>query len=382
MAASGPLAGIRILEVGHVLAGPFCGMVLGDLGADVVKIEPPEGDMARSMTANFTGAYNDYFASLNRNKRGIVLDLTSQSGQAELQRLAATAHGLVTNLRPVAIRRFGLTYDNLKDANPGIVCVALTGFGLDGPHADKPAYDYVVQALTGVMMLTGAPSAPPTRAGYSAVDNSTGLMGAIGLLAKLVEGKGGQVDIALFDTMLAQLNYLASSWLNHEIAPARTDDSAHPHLVPAQVFPTADGHLMLFISTDKFWRRFCEAVDWMDRAHDPLFATIAARKANRAVIADAIARMTRTRPTAYWVELFSRAGLVVSGVETLEEALEGPIVRDRAMIAVIPTPDGPLRLVGSPIRFSGQPTGYRPPPRLGEHTGEILGGTDTARQET
>ncbi len=207
--SSGPLSGIRILEVGHVLAGPFCAMILADLGADVIKIEAPDGDMARNITSNFTGPYNDYFTSINRNKRGIVLDLGTAAGQARLAELAASAQGLITNLRPATIKRFGLTYDALKRHNDRLVCVALTGFGLDGPHADRPAYDYIVQALTGVMALTGDPGGMPTKAGYSAVDNSTGIMGAVGLLAKIVEGKGGQVDVSLFDTMLFQLNYLA-----------------------------------------------------------------------------------------------------------------------------------------------------------------------------
>ena len=184
--SGGPLSGVRIIEVAHVLAGPFCSMILGDLGADVIKVEPPGGDMARNITKQFTGPYNDYFASLNRNKRSIVLDLNTPAGQAQLGALAADAQGLVTNLRPATIRRFGLTYDDLKPHNPNLVCLALTGFGLDGPYADKPAYDYIVQALAGVMTLTGDPGTAPTKAGYSAVDNSTGMMGAIGLLAHML----------------------------------------------------------------------------------------------------------------------------------------------------------------------------------------------------
>ena len=185
---NGPLSGIRILEVGPVLAGPFCGMILADLGADVIKVEPPSGDMARNMTDNFTGQYNDYFTSINRNKKGVVLDLGSTDGRKKLNELAGKSHALVTNLRPSTIKKYGLTYNNMKEFNPKIVCVALTGFGLDGPYAEKPAYDYVVQALTGVMELTGDPGNAPIKAGYSAVDNSTGIMGAVGLLANIIEG--------------------------------------------------------------------------------------------------------------------------------------------------------------------------------------------------
>ncbi|MDH3739659.1 MAG: CoA transferase, partial [Alphaproteobacteria bacterium] len=165
--SGGPLAGIRILEVSHVLAGPFAGMVLADLGADVIKIEAPVGDMARTMTRNFTGPHNDYFASVNRNKRSIVLDLGTKEGQSALHQLAAEAQGLITNLKPGTVKRFGLTYDALKQYNDKLVCVALTGFGLESPYADRPAFDYIAQALTGVMELTGDPGAAPTKAGYS-----------------------------------------------------------------------------------------------------------------------------------------------------------------------------------------------------------------------
>lgn len=371
--SSGPLAGVRIIEVAHVLAGPFCSMILGDLGADVIKVEPPGGDMARNITKQFTGPYNDYFASLNRNKRSIVLDLNTPAGQAQLGNLAADARGVITNLRPATIRRFGLTYDDLKQHNPDLVCLALTGFGLDGPYADKPAYDYIVQALTGVMTLTGDPGTAPTKAGYSAVDNSTGMMGAIGLLAKIIEGKGGQVDVSLFDTMLAQLNYLASGYLNHGIVPQRTSNSAHPYMVPAQVFATSDGFLMLFVSTDKFWRKFCDVVGWTDRADDPAFATMNARSENRDAVIGAVGDLLKSASTAHWVDKLGGEGLVVSGVETLDRALDGDMAAAREMIAVIPTPDGALRVVGNPIKMSDHHPRYGLPPLLGEHTDEILG---------
>jgi crotonobetainyl-CoA:carnitine CoA-transferase CaiB-like acyl-CoA transferase len=376
--SGGPLSGVRIIEVAHVLAGPFCSMILGDLGADVIKVEPPGGDMARNITKQFTGPYNDYFASLNRNKRSIVLDLNTPAGQAQLGALAADVQGLVTNLRPSTIRRFGLTYDDLKPHNPNLVCLALTGFGLDGPYADKPAYDYIVQALAGVMTLTGDPGTAPTKAGYSAVDNSTGMMGAIGLLAKIIEGKGGQVDVSLFDTMLAQLNYLASGYLNHGIVPQRTSQSAHPYMVPAQVFETSDGYLMLFISTDKFWKKFCEVVGWTEQARDPNLATMNARSENRDAVIGAVGELIKSQSTAYWVEALGNEGLVVSGVETLDQALDGDMAASREMIAVIPTPDGALRVVGNPIKMTDHPPRYGLPPLLGEHTDEILGTSPAA----
>ncbi len=372
--SGGPLSGIRIIEVGHVLAGPICGMILADLGADVIKVEAPAGDIARTMTGNFTGPHNDYFASVNRNKRGVVIDLATDAGQAELAKLAASAQGLITNMRPATVKRFGLTYDALKAHNDKLVCVALTGFGLEGPDAERPAFDYIAQALTGVMELTGDPGAMPTKAGWSAVDNSTGMLCAVGLLAKIIEGKGGQVDVSLFDTMLSQLNYLASAYLNHGIEPQRVANSGHPHMVPAQVFATRDGFAVLFISSDKFWRRFCEIVGWPERADDPKFATIAARGENRDEVIALTAELMKTRDTAEWVDVLGREGLVISGVETLAQALDGELAASRGMIAVIPTPDGPLRVVGNPIKFSDHDQTYAPPPLLGEHNNEVLGG--------
>jgi len=372
--SGGPLAGIRILEVGHVLAGPFAGMVLADLGADVIKIEAPVGDMARTMTRNFTGPHNDYFASVNRNKRGIVLDLGTDAGQAALHELAAGAQGLITNLKPGTIKRFGLTYDALKGCNDKLVCVALTGFGLEGPYSDRPAFDYIAQALTGVMELTGDPGTIPTKTGYSAVDNSTGMMAALGLLAKIIEGKGGQVDVSLFDTVLAQLNYLASAYLNHGIEPQRVASSGHPHMVPAQAFATRDGFAVLFISSDKFWRTFCDAVGRSEWADDPKFATMVARGENREEVIALTAELMKTRDTAEWVDVLGREGLVISGVETLAQALDGELVASRDMIAVIATPDGPLRVVGNPIKLSDHQQTYTPPPLLGEHNDEVLAG--------
>ncbi|MEG1736081.1 MAG: CoA transferase, partial [Comamonas sp.] len=252
-----PLAGIRVIEVGHMLAGPYCGLMLADMGAEVIKIETPEGDIARSVSPHFVGPHNAYFASLNRSKKSVVLDLASPRGQEALADLASTSHALVTNLRPSAIRKLGLTYESLRDVNERLVCVALTGYGLNGPYSDNPAYDYVIQALTGVMALTGDPSAPPTKAGYSAVDNSAGLVAAVGLLAKIVQGQGGQVDVAMYDVMLSQLNYLAGAALNAGETIERLADSSHPYVVPAQIFATADGWLTLFITHDKFWEIFC-----------------------------------------------------------------------------------------------------------------------------
>jgi len=364
---SGPLAGIRVIEVGHMLMGPYCGMLLADLGAEVIKVEAPEGDIGRRVSPHRLGPHNAYFASLNRSKKSVVLDLQSADGQRALGELAATARALVTNLRPSAIRKLGLTYDALKRWNPRLVCVALTGYGLESPYSERPAYDYVIQALTGVMALTGDPDAPPTKTGYSAVDNSAGIMGAVGLLAKLVEGNGGQVDIAMYDVMLSQLNYLAGAWLNAGEPAARYPRSAHPYVVPAQIFPTRDGWLVMFISHDDFWRRFAGEVGHPEWVSDARFATMEARRENRELVLRAVGEALAADTAERWVERLAPLGVVVAPVETLEKALASEQARARGMVVDIATPHGTIRAVGNPVKISGVPDEFFAPPLLGEH---------------
>ncbi|MEW6272169.1 MAG: CoA transferase [Thermodesulfobacteriota bacterium] len=364
-----PLQGIRVVEVGHMLAGPYCGLLLADLGAEVIKVEPPEGDLARQIGPHTVGPHNVYFASLNRNKKSVVLDLTTAEGQAGLHRLVREAHALVTNLRPSAIRKLALTYDALRAVNPRIVCVALTGYGLEGPFADRPAYDYVIQAMTGVMALTGAPDGPPVKTGYSAVDNSAGIMAALGLLAKIVEGKGGQVDVAMYDVMLSQMNYIASAWLNAGERPQRYDRSAHPYIVPAQLFRTRDAWLALFVTHDEFWRRFAEVAGQPGWLADPAFATMEGRRVNRERVVAEIQQVLERDDTAAWVRRLTPLGVVAAGVEALEDALASEHVAARDMLVEMPTPHGPLRAVGIPIKVDRATRTTTLPPLLDEHRG-------------
>lgn len=369
---SGPLAGIRIIEIGHMLAGPYGGMLLADLGAEVIKVEPAEGDIARRISPHSIGPHNAYFASLNRNKSSVVLDLASPDGQTALGRLVAGSHALIVNLRPSAIRKLGLTYDALRVHNPKFVCVALTGYGLDSPFADRPAYDYVIQALAGVMMLTGDPDGPPTKTGYSAVDNSAGMMGALGLLAKIISGTGGQIDVAMYDVMLSQMNYIAGAWLNAGEPASRFSSSAHPYIVPAQIFATQDSWIALFITHDSFWRLFCGEVGRPDWVTDERLATMTARRQNRAFAVDAIAALLREATAAEWVRRLAPLGVVVAGVETLEQALASDIAAARDMVVTIQTEAGPIKAVGNPIKIAGDTGSYRAPPLLGQHDGLVL----------
>ncbi len=340
----GPLAGIRILEVGHILAGPYATMMLADLGAEVTKIEPPTGDLSRQVS-------DAYFASLNRGKRSICLDLSSDEGQQKLGELAAGAHALLVNLKPSAIRRFGLTYEALRSHNDKIVCVALTGYGLNS--GDDPAFDYVIQAVTGVASLTGDPDGPPTLPGYSAADNSTGLTAALGLLAQIVSGRGGQLDVSLRDVMLSQLNYRASAYLNEGTEPRRMPNGAHSYYVPAQLFPTSDGTLALFITHDGFWRVFAA------EAGIEGFETMAERASRRDEVLEVVTAVLARDSASGWEQRLRPLGVPAAAVRSLPDALAA-------------TPDaivtaGDFRLVGNPIRVEGFEPRYGAPPRLGEH---------------
>ncbi len=370
---SGPLSGLRIIEVGHMLAGPYCGLLLADMGAEIIKIEPPEGDIARSVSPHFIGPHNAYFASLNRNKKSVVIDLASDAGRAQLHELVGRSQALVTNLRPSAIKKLGLTYSHLRQWNERIVCVALTGYGLDGPYAENPAYDYVIQALTGVMALTGDPAAPPTKAGYSAVDNSAGLVAAMGLLAKIVEGRGGQVDVAMYDVMLSQLNYLAGAALNTGEVVGRLANSSHPYVVPAQIFPTADGWLTLFITHDKFWQKFCREAGRPQWIADPQFATMASRRQNREVVLAAIGEVLLKNTAAEWVRRLAPLGVVAAEVGSLKQALDSDLTRSRDLVVTLGDGAQGLRAVASPLKFDGYTPRYGLPPLLDEHHDEVLG---------
>ncbi len=339
-----PLAGIRIIEVGVMLAGPYATMLLADLGAEVIKVEPPGGEISRQVG-------DSYFASLNRNKKSVVLDLRSEDGRARLGELVSESHALLVNMKPSAIKKLGLTYDSLRQFNERIVCVAMTGFGLEG--GDDPAFDYVIQAATGVAAMTGHPDEPPTLPGYSSADNSTGLAAALGLLAQIVSGQGGQVDVSLRDVMFSQLNYRASAYLNDGAVPLRYPFGAHSYYVPAQLFATADGYLALFITHDGFWRAFSA------EAGIEGFPTMAERAAKRDEVLEVVAAALATDTAAGWEERLRPLGIPVAAVRTLPEALE-------QTPEVIVTA-GDFRLVRSPIRIAGYEPEYRPAPRVDEH---------------
>jgi crotonobetainyl-CoA:carnitine CoA-transferase CaiB-like acyl-CoA transferase len=326
-----------------MLAGPYATMMLADLGAEVTKLEPAHGDISRQVG-------DSYFASLNRGKRSLCLDLASDAGRRRLGELATTSHALLVNLKPSAIRRLGLTYESLRRFNERIVCVALTGSGMAA--GDDPAFDYVVQAATGVAALTGDPDGPPTLPGYSAADNSAGLTAALGLLAMIVSGRGGQVEVSLRDVMLSQLNYRASAWLNDGAEPRRSALGAHSFYVPAQLFPTASGYLALFVTHDGFWRALSAETGLTG------FATMAERVAHREEVIAAVTAALSADTAAGWEARLRPRGVPAAAVRSLPEALAA-------------TPDvvvkaGRYRLVANPVRVAGYEPEYGPPPELGQ----------------
>ena len=340
-----PLEGIKILEVGTMLAGPYATMLLADLGADVIKIEPVAGEISRKVG-------DSYFASLNRNKSSICLDLNSEAGQQRLGELVVESHALLVNLKPSAISRIGLTYEALRRFNERIVCVAITGFGLNG--GDDPAFDYVIQAGVGVAAMTGDPDGPPTLPGYSSADNSTGMVAALGLLAQIISGRGGQVDVSLRDVMLSQLNYHASAYLNDGIEPQRRPNGAHSYYVPAQLFPTADGYLALFITHDAFWKSFATEASNQRFRDDGRAGGPPRRGARR--------RHCRTGHR-YRGRLGAAAASARGAGGRGSDAARGAGGDTGSGSQA-----GDFRLVGSPIQISGYQPDYRPPPQLGEHS--------------
>ncbi|MBV9089853.1 MAG: CoA transferase [Mycobacteriaceae bacterium] len=346
--AGAPLAGIRIIEVGTMLAGPYATMLLADLGAEVVKVEPPGGEISRQVSAS-------YFASLNRGKRSVCLDLASVAGQRRLAELVAEADALLVNMKPSVIHRLGLTYRALRRWNEKIVCVAMTGFGLDG--GDDPAFDYVIQAAFGIAALTGDPDGPPVLPGYSSADNSTGLAASLGLLAGIIAGRGGQVDVSLRDVMLSQLNYRAAAYLNDGIEPRRLPFGAHSYYVPAQLFGTADGYLALFITHDGFWNSFAA------EAGIEGFGTMAERAARREEVLAVVTAALAADSAMGWESRLRPLGIPAAAVRTLPEAL--------AVTPELVVTAGDFRLVGCPVRVAGYKPDYRPPPALGEHSDVI-----------
>ncbi len=373
-----PLAGYRILSVEQYGAGPYCTMLLAQLGADVVKIEPPgAGDTARSVGPHFLRPGESvYFQSFNLNKRSLTLDLNTSDGQAALHRLAADSHVVANNLRGDLPARIGLDRAGLKGANPAIVCAHLSAYGRDNERARWPGYDYLMQAEAGFMSLTGEPEADPTRFGLSMVDFMTGTMLAVGLLAALLDaertGEGRDVDIDLLSTAVHQTTYPAMWYMNEGDAVGRAPRSAHPSVTPSQMVRAADGWIFVMAQLPKFWTVLTHEIGRPDLAADPRFLTPEDRLANRAALTELLDAVFSAQPVRYWLDRL-QGKMPVAPVHSLAEALDSPFLQRTAMVDHVSHPDrADLRVLASPIRLDGARLPNRAAPLLGADSDAVL----------
>jgi crotonobetainyl-CoA:carnitine CoA-transferase CaiB-like acyl-CoA transferase len=373
-----PLAGYRILSAEQYGAGPYGTMFLAQLGAEVIKIEPPGvGDTARAVGPHFLRPGESvYFQAFNLNKRSITLDLNSRDGQQVLRRLVAGSHAIANNLRGDLAGKLGLTYDALKEANPAIVCAHLSAYGRDNERARWPGYDYLMQAEAGYMALTGDPDGEPQRMGLSMVDFITGTIMTIGLLAALVEAKdtgvGRDVDVDLLSAALHQMSYPAIWYMNEGDVTGRAARSAHPSVTPSQMFRTADGWVFVMAQLPKFWTILCERAGRPELVDDPRFVTPADRLANRAELSRELDALFATGPTSHWLELL-QGHMPVAPVHGVAEAMDNPFLRQTRMLDEVAHPDrDALRVMNNPIRLDGERLPNRAGPLLGEDTDAVL----------
>lgn len=365
-----------MLDFTRVMAGPFCTMLLGDLGADVIKVEPPGGDDTRSYVPDI-GGVSAYFISVNRNKRSIVIDLKKEGALEVVDRLVRASDVVVENFRPGVAEKLGIGYERLSRINPRIVYCSISGFGQDGPYRDKPGYDLIALAMSGLMDITGEPGRPPVKFGVPIADITTGMMAALAIVSALFErersGRGQYVDISLLDTQILVLSHQALNYVAAGRDPERMG-SAHPSIAPYQAFETRDGYLIVAVGNDKLWRDFTKAIGREDLADDPRFRTNPDRVRNREALVRELEEILRRRTREEWIEVLERHGIPVAPVKRVGEALSDPHVIWRKMVVEIRHPAyGDVKIPGIPLKLSRTPASIRrPPPLLGEHTVEVL----------
>ena len=354
-----PLTGIRVIDLSRVLAGPMCTTVLGDLGADVIKIEQPgEGDFTRHNTP-FVGGESHYFLSLNRNKRGMIVDLKSERGKEIFFDLIKTADVLVENYRPGVMQRLGLSYERVAELKPDIIYCSISGFGQTGPLRDKSSVDMIAQAMSGLMSINGDPDGPPTKLGVPMGDVGGGVFAAFGVLGALFDrtrtGKGQYIDVGLLDSAVSLLGYLAGLYLVSGESPGRVG-SRHHSVVPYGSYPSADGAIIISGFDIGFWERLCKAMDKPEWIDHPQYSTREGRFENREQLEPLIEDITRTRTTDDWVEHLAKHDITATPVLSVAEAIEQPQLAARDMVADVDHPKaGPIRLLRSPIRFGRGP---------------------------
>jgi len=372
MSSSAALAGIKVLELSRVLAGPWCGMTLADLGADVIKLEPPEGDDTRGLGPPFRDGLSAYFACANRNKRSLALDLTDPANKPVVAALARWADVVIENFRTGVAASLGVDYASLRAHNPRLIYCSISGYGRDGIAAQRPGYDFVVQAEAGLMAITGAEDGAPYKVGVAVADLFTGQNATIAILAALQQrqrtGEGQQIDIALFDSQLQMLANVASNCL-FTGEDAKRYGNAHASIVPYQSFQASDGEFVVAVASEKLWRKFCTAIELDVLIGDPRFARNADRVINRDALIDTLAARFVTQPQLHWLQRLQRADVPCAPVNGVHAALQHPITASRGMRVEV---DG-VPMVASPLRLSASPVQYRrAPPRLDADRDAIL----------
>ena len=377
-ASPGPLEGVTVLDLTRVLSGPYCTMMLADMGARVIKIEQPgRGDDTRGWGPPFQHGESAYFLSVNRNKESVTVDFKHPDGRRLLELLIERADVLVENFRPGTLDRLSLGYTHLASRFPRLVYCAVSGYGQTGPRRLEPGYDAVMQGEGGLMSITGSSDGPPYRLGVAIADIVSGMFAAygvaLGLLSRERTGRGQLVDVGMLDAVAALLTYQAGIYFATGEAPARMGNR-HPTIVPYETFEAADGELVIAVGNDALWRRFCDVIGLRDLASDPRFATNRARVVAHAELRPLLAERLRTRPRQAWLDELTRAGIPCGAVRSLDQVLTDPQLIERAMVASLDHPvAGALHVLGVPVKLSRSPGLVRtPPPLLGEHTTRVL----------
>ena len=375
---TGPLAGLRVIDLTRVLSGPFCAMMLGDMGAEVIKVERPgAGDDTRAFAPPYQGEESAYFLSVNRNKKSLTLDMKQDAAKEVLWKLVESADVIVENFRPGAAERLGFGYEDVSARNPSIIYGSISGFGDTGPGAKRPGYDLVIQGESGMMDITGEADGPPTKMGTSIADMVAGMMLSQGVLAALsarhATGKGQHVKVSMLEALASLLTYQAGNYYATGTAPKRRGN-AHPSIVPYETFQAGDGWLNVAVANDSLWQKFCDAADKPDWKVHPNYATAPDRVRNRDEIMPLIIEVVKTKTRAEWIALLDAAGVPCGAIATVEEICESETLKARGMIWEMGHETaGVVRTIANPIEFTGTklatPT---PPPRLGEHADEIL----------
>jgi formyl-CoA transferase len=373
-----PLSGIRVLDLSRILAGPWCTMMLGDLGAEVIKVERPgTGDDTRTWGPPFVGGESAYYLCCNRNKKSIVIDLKDPRGVEVIHELARVCDVVVENFTPGLTQRLGLDYAKLRELNPRLVYCSITAYGQDGPYRDRPGYDMVLSAVGGLMWITGPQGGEPCKVGVAITDVLTGVHAAGAITAALLRrercGRGQYIDASLLDVQVACLANIASNYLVAGKEATRWG-TAHESIIPYQVFNTQDQPIAIAVANQKLWNNFCELVGRKEWINDPRFESNAKRVANRDVLLPLVAEILAQRTCDEWMELFVAAAIPAGPVNNMQRLFADPQLRHRGMLVEVPHPTiGTLRLTGIPIKYSETPASVRrQPPLLGEHTEEVL----------